>query len=884
MELIITHVGADFDALASMLLARRLHPEARLFFPGSRELSVRRMLKARGFELNEIRQKEIDPATIDRIILCDIRQRNRLGVVADWLDDFPSIEVHAYDHHPDDAKDLRYTAGLVDPEAGATCTLLVEEFRRRELTLDGEEATLALMGIYEDTGSLSYPTTGPRDLRAAAWLLEQGADLTSVRRFALHSLDASHLQILHRMTEELELHRVRGHRVGVVAIELGRFVAELAPLVSRCLEIFELPLLFAIFGEADRTTVIARGETEGVHLGDVLDRLIGGGGHPTAASGNSKGETCLEVRERLLALLPGCLPAEATAADLMTERFVSVGHSESVAGAKASLLEARVNAAPVLDEEGRAVGSVTRQVLDAALQHELGDRQVSRVMHQDLAWVEPDLSAEALGRAMSDGTTPRFVLVGAADSRPLGLVTRTAVLRHLHGRLEEVSGGLERRALEARERRQGVRRLIRQALAPSIVERLEAVARVAQESGAEVYAVGGLVRDVLLQKANRDIDLVVVGDGPAFARRLAAARQAEVRVHEAFLTARIEEPDGFVIDVASSRSEFYRTPAALPEVRISALRQDLYRRDFTINALAIQLGPEPTLQLIDYFGGQRDLRDRTLRVLHSLSFIDDPTRVLRAVRLALRLDFEISPETLRLIDIAVGEGVFERLSGPRLREELILLLDHPSAVRGLDRLDEFGVLATLHPKLRWTVNRRKGLYRARAAWEWLQLEALPDFEARLWFLLLLALLVELPRDARDQLADRLRLAETDRATLRVYPGRVGTTRRRLAGSCANHEVRRILDQLTPEETLLLLGTGQATVRTRVRSYLVELRRVRLRLRGRDLLAAGMAPGPRVGEILAATLDARLDGQITEHEELSFARELVSADYTSSSES
>jgi tRNA nucleotidyltransferase (CCA-adding enzyme) len=174
MELISTHLGADFDAFASMLAARRLHPGAELFFPGSREGSLRRTIEARRIEVPELRHRDVDPAELTRVILCDIRQRDRIGIVAEWLEANPRIEVWAYDHHPPSSADLAVAGGIVDPAAGSTSTLIVEELRRRGLSCSAEEADLLLMGIYEDTGSLTYATTGPRDLRAAAWLLEQG--------------------------------------------------------------------------------------------------------------------------------------------------------------------------------------------------------------------------------------------------------------------------------------------------------------------------------------------------------------------------------------------------------------------------------------------------------------------------------------------------------------------------------------------------------------------------------------------------------------------------------------------------------------------------------------------------------------------------------------
>ncbi|MGH9361227.1 MAG: DHH family phosphoesterase, partial [Thermoanaerobaculia bacterium] len=300
MQLITTHLGADFDGFAAMLAARKLHPEAALFFPGSREESLRKALDTGLVEFAELRQKDVDPVALTRVILCDIRQRDRLGVVGEWLEQNPGIEVWAYDHHPPSEADLPVAGGRVDPEAGSTATLMVELLRARDLAVAANEATALLLGIYEDTGLLTYPTTGPREHEAAAWLLRQGADLAAVRRFAARRLDPTRIEVLHRMTRAIEVHRLRGHRVGLVELDLGEYVDELAPLVSRCLELFDLPLLFALFGEGDRVTLIARGELPGCDLGAALADFAGGGGHPTVASARLPGTT-LEIRERLLA-------------------------------------------------------------------------------------------------------------------------------------------------------------------------------------------------------------------------------------------------------------------------------------------------------------------------------------------------------------------------------------------------------------------------------------------------------------------------------------------------------------------------------------------------------------------------------------------------------
>ena len=881
MELITTHIGADFDALASSVIARKLHPAAELFFPGSREESVRRMLDSGFVELRELRQRQIDPDRLTRVILCDSRQPDRLGIVARWLAERPEIELVIYDHHPDSDDDLTAAAGRVDPAAGSTSTLLVEELVERGIELSASEASLMLMGIYEDTGSLSYATTGPRDLAAAAWLLERGGDLAVVRRFALRRLDARRLEVLHRMTEELKIYRLCGHRVGIVALELGAFIDELAPLVGRCLELFELPLLFGVFGEAERVTVIARGQLTGMHLGRFLAEQAGGGGHATAAAASLKGRTVLEVRERLLEGLETSLPPGARAIDLMLSEFHTLPADGSVAAAKERLNQHRLNAAPVVAEEGsrRVVGVVTCQILDAALQHGLGERRVETVMERDLEWVSPEAPADEIAARMM-GRHPRLVLVGdPAAAEPLGVATRMQVLRHLYGRLEETTDPLGRRARERRARRADVGRLLREAPVEAVSRRLGMVAETAREHGIRAYLVGGMVRDLLLGRENRDVDLVVEGDGPHFAHLLSERLGGRVREHRPFMTAVLVDDKGFHIDVASARSEFYRAPAALPEVRTSPIRQDLYRRDFTINTLAIRLGPEKAPELIDFFGGRRDLDSRVLRVLHSLSFIDDPTRVLRGVRLECRLGFTLSPETLRLVDLALAEGVFDRLSGPRLRDELVELLDDPAtALRGIERLSELGLLGVLNPNLVWGQATRRRLSAAAAAVDWHALAGMEGPPVRAWRLFLATLAWELEESERRRLGERLAFGGADLTGLVSFRPRVETALGLLAApGLEPHGAAEALASLSDEEILLVLALGDEDQRDWVRRQLTEFRSLRLAIRGGDLVAHGVPSGPIVGRALAATRDARIDGRIDRDEELGYALEVASGE-------
>lgn len=875
MELITTHVGADFDAFAAMLAAQRLHPGAPFFFPGSREESLRRALEAGIANFREVRRREVDPAALRRLILCDIRQSQRIGVVAEWIRANPALEIWAYDHHPPSADDLPVTGGKVDPEVGATATLMLEELEAQGHGLTRSEATVFLLGIYEDTGSLTYATTRPRDLRAAARLMELGADLATVRQFALRPLDAPHLDVLHRMVHALEVVRVRGHRIGLVTLEIGTYVEELAPLVSRCLDLHALPLLFALFGEGERISLIARGDLPGLDLGAVAADL-GGGGHRTAASASLRGVTLLETRERLLATLERLLPPLGTAAELMTTRFTAVEESLSVAEAKEALLRHRVNAAPVTGAGGRVVGAVTRQQLDVAQQHGLGERGVGVAMSAEVRWVPPGASLEEVTDSLvHGGPAGRFVLVGRAEEgRPLGLISRLAVLSRLHARLLEEGADLDRRIGAERQRHRQVGRLLAERVGEEVRHRLEAVRAVSARTGAPVYAVGGFVRDLLLGRANEDLDLVVEGDGIAFARALSSELGGRVREHAAFLTAVVVDAAGFAIDVATARSEFYRAPAALPEVQTSVLRQDLYRRDFTINALAVRLGPERVPELVDFFGGQRDLAEGILRVLHSLSFIDDPTRLLRAVRLEQRLGFRLAPESVRLVDVALREGVFDRLSGSRLRDELEQLAEPLERLpRAVERLAELGVLEVLAPGLSGARDLSDHLSRLVGVGGWHRLSGLAPrtwSEARL---AVPALARRMSPVAARQFALRLGLAGERLDRLERLSERLEASHALLSrpeGEVPIHRLVEELEKLSTEELLLLMAELEPPGAGRVRSFLERWRTVRPTLRGRDLLAAGWPEGPALGEALLEVRRALLDGRIEGHREMAHA--------------
>lgn len=389
-------------------------------------------------------------------------------------------------------------------------------------------------------------------------------------------------------------------------------------------------------------------------------------------------------------------------------------------------------------------------------------------------------------------------------------------------------------------------------LPPPVRERLEQVAELGRRRGVAVYLVGGLVRDTLLGRDSLDVDLVVEGDGPAFAQALAAEIAAPLRVHRVFQTAQIADPVLGPLDIATARRESYSAPAALPQVVPASIEEDLGRRDFAVNALALRLDRE---SFLDPWDGLTDLAARRLRALHQGSFVDDPTRILRGVRLGARLGFQFDETTAELAHAGIAAGVFAPLSGARLTAELELLAGtDPESLRiALERLAGLGFFEAVLGVARPTAFSPTAPVGDR----------------------LLSLLLALAR-GRDEvgLADRLQLVGERRQRFVGAGERAERARTVLARDGVKpHEVHEALAALGDEE-LALLAAEPPPVGAWARLETDRLRPLSLGVQGRHLLAQGMLPGPRVGEVLAEVRRARLDGEIEREGELELAMRLV----------
>jgi tRNA nucleotidyltransferase (CCA-adding enzyme) len=357
-----------------------------------------------------------------------------------------------------------------------------------------------------------------------------------------------------------------------------------------------------------------------------------------------------------------------------------------------------------------------------------------------------------------------------------------------------------------------------------------------------VYAVGGTVRDVLLEAVPLDLDLVVDGDLESVITRLAAP----ARVHDRFGTCTVTLA-GFSYDIARARRETYSRPGALPVVVPASLAEDLGRRDFTVNAIALGLGGKCRAELVAVESALEDLRRRSLRVLHDASFVDDPTRLWRLARYSNRLGFTAEEHTLALAVAAVGDGALETVSGARIGAELRLLAREPDPVGAFARLRDLGLDAALTAGF--------GLEDPGLAQRAL---ALAPADADSGALVLAAASMPVESGELARLLDRLAFTAGERNTIVAAAGGAEALAGALAAASRPSEIAAAVGDASPEQVALAGALGPAEIAQR---WLAQLRHVKLEIDGGDLLAAGIAAGPAVGAGLRGALAAKLDGRV-----------------------
>ena len=878
MQVVTSHINADFDTLASMLAAKKLYPDAVLTFPGSLEKNLRDFFEKSSFYLFEIEKiKNINMDDVERLILVDIRQATRIGKFAEIINR-PGLDIHIYDHHPKSPDDIHGSVEVTHAY-GATTTILVHIIKEKGIELTPEEATVLMLGIYEDTGSLVFSSTTVQDYEAAAFLLSKGANLNFVSDMITKELTAEQVSLLNDLLQSATTYSVSGIDVVLVEASADKYMGDLAVLVHRLKDIENINCLFALISMENRIHLIARSRLKEVNVGEIA-QMLGGGGHPTAASATLKDITLIQAKEKLIAVLKDKVTPKRFAREIMSSPPITLSQDASINDAKDTLLRYGINAIPVVHGE-KVLGIITRQIVEKAVYHGLKDVSVKEYMSTDFEVVSPVAAISEVQDAII-GHHQRLLPV-IDKGKVIGIITRTDLLRLLHEELKIEPYSAEEVPLR---KHKAITRLMEEQLPEKVVAILRDAGKVANELGYKAYVVGGFVRDLILRYENLDIDVVIEGDGIAFANVFAKRFGCKVKSHERFGTAVVIFPDGFKIDIATARLEYYERPGALPTVELSSLKLDLYRRDFTINTLAAALNPRSFGELIDFFGAQRDIREKTIRVLHNLSFVEDPTRVFRAIRFEQRYGFVMAKHTQSLIKNAVKLNLLQRISGERLLNELKAILEEENFLRAIDRIKEFALIKYIHPDIHLDAEEMSLLERARDVLSWYQLLYMEE-KIEAWLVLFLAIIDQLQDDDVMKIKKGLAIAGKHRVNILEARAAARTALNMLQmklvhGSIKqgrvlkSSEVYNILKPIPMEDILYIMAkTKSDDTKKTISNFITHLKACKTLLHGDDLKRLGVPEGPIYSEILNTLLAKRLDEKIkTKADEEKMVKEIV----------
>jgi tRNA nucleotidyltransferase (CCA-adding enzyme) len=876
---VTTHINADFDAMASLLAAQKLYPQAVVVFPGSQETNLRNFfVKSMVYLFNMADIKDIDFNRVKRLVLVDTRQAKRIGKMAALLKQ-PGLEIHIFDHHPPASNDIQGHF-VVHELTGANVTLLVERLRRDGLSVTADEATIMGLGVYEDTGSFTFPSTTERDLEAAAWLLSKGANLNIITNLITREITPEQVGLLNDLFQRAIRHHIHGIDIVVTSVTTPHYVPDFAFLVHKMMRMEDIDAIFAIARMDNKVHVVARSRVPEVNAGLVLADF-GGGGHAYAAAASVKNKTLAQTEHELVDTLYAKVQPRRKAADVMSAPPIFVDADLACAEAAELLNRYNINALLVVQTAGAPrdlLGYITRQVLEKALYHHLGAVSVGEYMTTDFVQVTPEADLDEIQEKIIEFKQRILPVVEA--SQVVGVITRTDLLNLLvrnHQRQNGSRDSLGPHNVHARTR--VILKFMRERLEASLFGLLQDIGRTADSLELKAYAIGGFVRDLFLYRRNEDVDIVIEGDGIAFARRFAEQKQGRVHTHAKFGTAVVVLPDGFKIDVASARMEYYKFPAALPTVEMSSLKLDLFRRDFTINTLCIQLNPGKFGTLIDFFTAQKDLKEKTVRVLHNLSFVEDPTRAFRAIRFEQRFGFTIGKLTANLIHNAVRMDFFQRLSGKRVFAELRLLLSEENPTPAIVRLRDFDLLKVVHPSIELSDALIDLFTSIKKVVAWYDLLFLEESYKK-WAVYFMGLIQSCDAATTTEICRRFELAPRLEAIFvkerfAAYKRLAALERRSTAD---NSLIYRELSSFRIEMVLYMMAAARTErVRKAISHYCVHLRFIQPVLKGRDLRDLGLPPGPRYREILDAVLDQKLNGHLeTREEELNFARRLIAA--------
>ncbi len=859
--LIFTHNNSDFDGIASAFMLQKLF-NAKVVMPERLEFQVEAFLHLYEYIFPFVKYEDISFDEIDFLVFADISSPQRIGSFFGSLPKDKEIEVYIFDHHslgyfPPNYKVMRYP----DTSVGSAVTLVWEELKNRGVKYSEIESTLMLLGVYEDTGRLLYSSTTYRDANVVADLIQNGASLMVVARFLESGMNPYQRQLLEFFLDNSSKDFYNGVEYILTYAELDTEVEDAALVVHKLRDLIECENVFAVLKVKDTIHIIARGLGDYLNVRKVLENF-GGGGHNEAAAATFRlKEPFAEFLDRLRkAIQKECKP-KVKVKDVMTSPVRVLTPETSVEEARKIMLRYGHSGVPIIGGD-EIVGVLSRKDIDKATQHKLDQIEVQKIMSRNVITISQDASLDEAQKLLIEKEIGRLPVIN--DRKKLvGLITRTDILRVWHGlnvkKTKEYS--TKRVILDLNIR-----------LDQKINDYLEIVSDVSEKLSLKSFVVGGCVRDLLLNISSNDMDIVVEGDAIKLAEEVNKYINGKFFSYEKFRTATIKDKD-IKFDFASARTEFYNCPAAKPLVEYSDLHNDMYRRDFSINTLAISLNRDSYGKMIDFFDGYEDIKLKRIRVLHPLSYVEDPTRIIRAIRFEFQLGFKIDKADKELIKNAMELKLFNVISFDALKEELKFLFSQDTSPELIIlRMKELSVFKLIHPKISFDFREEK----LTEYFSCLRSEGFGSDLKEWWFLCILPIIYNILKSEDRFFKRKWRFTKKELLYIeKIKKFLYKFSRKRNANIYNDFDLFEILEGVFSEIICFLKVIEEKPLNDYIKWFDENKKKFRPMITGEELSNRTDIEPAMIGEILRGLKKERFLGNISSYEnELEFIKKFI----------
>lgn len=875
MQIILTHEQADFDAIAALLGAYLLQVGAYAILPRNQNRNVQTFLKYHSIELPFSDLKEIPNEPIDTITLVDTQSLITLKNMS------KDTSVYVLDHHQKKESFPQNWQFTFLP-TGASTTYFVEQLAEQNGNLSIIEATLLLLGIYEDTGTLTYSNTTVRDVQAVAFLLSQGASLKIATEFLNPPLSKQQQFVFDQLITNFKTEEIENLKIIISYTKAINLKDEVSSIAHKICDLLDPDALFIFVETRDGIRFVARSTNDQVNVAEIAG-LFGGGGHAKAAAAliqKKEGLTLEIITNKFINELPKKIHPAILVKDIMSEHPLLISPKTTAIEAADLMRKFGYEGYPVIDD-GKLIGLLTRKAVDHARYHNL-NLTASSLMDAGSFYVHPSDSLQRLQEVMGKSNWGQIPVVHRKTNRVVGIVTRTDLLKSLSG------------FSQANHKKINLKSQLDSALSISQNMLIHLISELAHSKSLPIYIVGGFVRDLILNLSSPDFDFVVEGEAIDLAKSLSKEYGGRVTTHKQFGTAKwtigaknkifalIKKQSINIngdtmpksVDFISARTEFYSRPSALPTVRKSSLKLDLHRRDFTINTLAVRLDGEHFGDLYDFWGGLEDLQNGIVRVLHSLSFVDDPTRLLRAVRFEQRFGFEIEPRTFELMNEA--KTSLSQVSGDRIRHELDQIFEEKQALKIMSRLDTLGLLQAIHNDLFW-IKDMDDTFQKILNQRFPKIWAINPYYGKYptsRILVYCLWISQFNNTVRKEIINRLRIPKLIADSINQF--RFLIINQDKLNSNRPSEIVHFLEKTSPPILFALwLMLEDESKKSQITKYIEDYSNIQIYTDGNTLSKKGLKPSPKYQEILSTLRNAWLDGEIsTQAEEEKYLQNLL----------